>query len=99
MPTFVQNVQGGGAKKAFAGGLGAVLGSEVISPFIDWGFDLIEGKWAIDVPDAVEVSTSILIIAAVGFLTSFAGPANNVETSKGLLIKPEYAKITKDPSA
>lgn len=97
MADLVTNVKQGGAKKAFAGSIGAVLSSEIISPFIDWGFDLIEGKWMIDVPDAVEVSTSVLVIAGIGFLVGYFAPANNIETERGLLIKPEEAKVTKAP--
>lgn len=94
MATFLESVRGGGAKKAFAGTFGALAADQIVSPFVDWGFVLIQQN-GLDVPDPVELATKLLAVAAVGFLVSFFSPANNIETERGALVKPEDAKITK----
>lgn len=94
MANLVQNIQQGGAKKAFAGTVTAVLSSQVVQPFIDWGFDTLEAN-GYNIPDPVEVSTSVIVIAIIGFFGSYFSPPNNIETERGLLVKPEDAIVKK----
>lgn len=92
MPSF--NIMQGGAKKAFAGSFGALAADQIVSPFIDWGFRLIEAR-GLDVPDPVELATNLIAVALCGFLVSLLSPANNIETTSGAIVKPQDAHITK----